>query len=383
MNKRPKGLLLLEDGRVFRGRLFGADVQSIGEVVFNTALTGYQEIITDPSYAGQIVVMTTPEIGNYGVNTEDHECERAWLSGFVCRNLSGIASNHRSTQTLDEFLRERNVPAIDGVDTRALTIHLRDNGAMRGVIAPWTDDTSELLERVKAAPTMEGQNLVKVVSDHDPYDLTVGYESSFSEDSVLSHGDGPALKCAAIDYGAKSNILRCLVQVGFQVRVFSSETSVDEILAWEPDCVFLSNGPGDPAALPENVETIKTLLAKRMPMFGICLGHQLLTWALGGKTFKLKFGHHAANHPVQDLSDGHVEVTSQNHGFATDPDSLPDDVEVTHMNLNDKTVSGMRHKDLPVFSVQYHPEASPGPHDSLHLFRRFYDMVAARQSTKA
>ena len=401
MKRRPPGILLLEDGRAFRGRLFGSMREGFGEVVFNTALSGYQEIITDPSYAGQIVTMTATQIGNYGINIEDDECTKPWLSGFVCRELSGIVSNFRSQRTLDDFLKAHDVPAIDGIDTRALTLHLRRQGAMRGVIAA-EQPVDKLLEKVKASPTMEGQDLVKVVSNHEPYDLNTGYDSAFAEDSVLGGlslkgtvpvfdtglqgqrssttgtvpkvGDSP-LKCAAIDYGAKKNILKCLVQVGFQVRVFSATATAEEILAWGPDAVFLSNGPGDPAALDYAIKEIKTLIERKLPIFGICLGHQLLTWALGGTTYKLKFGHHAANHPVKELETGKVEITSQNHGFASDPKSLPDDVEVTHVNQNDQTVSGLRHKSLPVFCVQYHPEASPGPHDSLHLFRRFYRMA--------
>lgn len=373
MKKRPPGILLLEDGRAFRGRLFGGRAKGFGEVVFNTALTGYQEIITDPSYAGQVVTMTATQIGNYGINTEDDEWEKPWLSGFVCRELSGIVSNQRSEKSLHEFLLDHDVPAIDGLDTRALTLHLRKHGAMRGVIAPDGDEKA-LLAEVLASPTMEGQDLVKVVSNRPAWDMDAGYQSEFAETSFLKPTGG-TLKCAAIDYGAKKNILRCLVQVGFQVRVFNATSTADEILAWGPDAVFLSNGPGDPAALDYAIAEIKKLIAKRLPIFGICLGHQLLTWAFGGRTYKLKFGHHAANHPVKELATGMVEITSQNHGFATDPASVPDDVEITHMNINDNTVSGIRHKKLPVFSVQYHPEASPGPHDSLHLFKRFKQMA--------
>ncbi len=374
MTKRTPGILLLEDGRAFRGRLFGSERKAFGEVVFHTGLTGYQEIITDPSYAGQIVTMTATQIGNYGTNAEDDECDKPWLSGFVCRELSGIVSNQRSLKSLHEFLLDHNVPAIDGLDTRALTLHLRRNGAMRGVIAPAAGEAA-LLAEVKASPTMEGQDLVKVVSNRPAWDMRAGYESEFAESSVLKPSP-PRLKCAAIDYGAKRNILRCLVQVGFDVRVFNATSTAAEILAWGPDAVFLSNGPGDPAVLGYAIDEIKKLVEKRLPIFGICLGHQLLTWAFGGRTFKMKFGHHAANHPVKELATGMVEITSQNHGFATDPKSLPADVEITHMNINDNTVSGIRHKTLPVFSVQYHPEASPGPHDSLHLFQRFKQMAA-------
>lgn len=389
MRKRAPGILLLEDGRAFGGRLFGSARKGFGEVVFNTAMTGYQEIITDPSYAGQIVTMTATQIGNYGINTEDNEWAKPWLSGFVCRELSGIVSNFRSQQSLHDFLYDHDVPAIDGLDTRALTLHLRRNGAMRGVIAP-AGDADKLLAEVKASPTMEGQDLVKVVSTREPWDMTAGYASEFAECTVLGGAQNaaglrraqpsrtaalPRLKCAAFDYGAKTNILRCLVQVGFDVRVFNATSTAEEIMAWGPDAVFLSNGPGDPAALGYAIAEIKKLFEARLPVFGICLGHQLLTWAFGGRTYKLKFGHHAANHPVKELATGQVEITSQNHGFATDPESLPPDVEVTHMNINDNTVSGIRHRELPVFGVQYHPEGSPGPHDSLHLFRRFHDMA--------
>jgi len=378
--KRPPGILLLEDGRAFGGRLFGAPSKGFGEVVFNTALTGYQEIITDPSYAGQIVTMTATQIGNYGINSEDDECDKPWLAGFVCRELSSMVSNFRSERSLDDYLRAHNVPGIDSLDTRALTRHLRTHGAMRGVIAP-EGDAAKLLAEVKASPTMEGQDLVKVVSNHAPYDMKEGYASAFAETSVLKQQQ-PRMKCAAIDYGAKKNILRCLVQVGFEVRVFNATVTAKEVLDWGPDAVFLSNGPGDPAALDYAIKTVKGLIDDGLPIFGICLGHQLLTWAMGGTTYKLKFGHHAANHPVKELATGMVEITSQNHGFASDPKSLPADVEVTHLNINDGTVSGIRNKHKPIFSVQYHPEASPGPHDSLHLFSRFHKMAAESLARK-
>lgn len=374
MRKRPSGVLLLEDGTPFQGRLFGAPKKGFGEVVFNTALTGYQEVLSDPSYAGQIVVMTAAQVGNYGITPEDNECERLWLSGFVIRELSGITSSHRSERSLNDFLEASGIPAIDDLDTRALTLHLRNHGAMRGVIAPM-GDIKRLRDEVLASPKMEGLDLVKEVSCAKAYDFNVGYESEFADKLALPPFSGKRIRCAAIDYGAKKNILRCLVQAGFSVRVFPARASLGEILAWNPEAAFLSNGPGDPAALPHEISVVKGLIARRLPIFGICLGHQLLTWAMGGKTYKLKFGHHAANHPVKELATGKVEITSQNHGFATDPASLPDDVEVTHLNINDNTVSGIRHKTLPVFGVQYHPEASPGPHDSLHLFKRFYAMA--------
>lgn len=375
MKKRNPGILLLEDGRSFKGRLFGAENKNFGEVVFNTALTGYQEVVTDPSYAGQIVTMTAAQIGNYGVNLEDDEAQKPWLSGLVIRELSSIVSNCRSERTLDDFLRAHGVPGIDDLDTRALTLHLRTHGAMRGVIAPATGDIERLLDEVLASPKMEGLDLVKQVSAAKAHDFHAGYESEFADKLELVSRPERQIKCAAIDYGAKRNILRGLVQAGFSVRVFPARATADEIFGWGPEAVFLSNGPGDPAALPHEIGVVKALIARKLPIFGICLGNQLLTWALGGKTYKLKFGHHAANHPVKELATGKVEITSQNHGFATDPKSLPPEVEVTHLNINDNTVSGIRHKTLPVFGVQYHPEASPGPHDSLHLFRRFYAMA--------
>ena len=376
MRKRPAGVLLLEDGTAFTGRLFGAPKKGFGEVVFNTALTGYQEVLTDPSYAGQIVCMTAAQVGNYGITPEDNECEKLWLAGFVIRELSGITSSHRSERSLNDFLEASGVAGIDDLDTRALTLHLRQHGAMRGVIAA-AQDLKRLRDEVLASPKMEGLDLVKEVSCAKAFDFDAAYESEFADKLNLPPFSGRGIRCAAIDYGAKKNILRCLVQAGFKVRVFPARASLEEILAWKPEAAFLSNGPGDPAALPHEIGVVKGLIARKLPIFGICLGHQLLTWAMGGKTYKLKFGHHAANHPVQELATGKVEITSQNHGFATDPKSLPGDVEVTHMNINDNTVSGIRHKNLPVFGVQYHPEASPGPHDSLHLFKRFHDMAEA------
>lgn len=381
MRKRPAGILLLEDGRAFKGRLFGAMNPGFGEVVFNTAMSGYQEVVSDPSYAGQIVVMTAAQVGNYGINPEDNECNKLWLSGFVIRELSGMPSNFRSERTLDDFMEANRVPGIDGLDTRALTLHLRKYGAMRGVISR-EGDAGKLLEEVLKSPKMEGLDLVKRVSCDKAHDFKSGYESDFADKLNLATPPARRIRCAAIDYGAKSNILRCLVQAGFEVRVFPARAPLDEVMAWRPEAAFLSNGPGDPAALPHEISVVKGLIARRIPTFGICLGHQLLTWAMGGKTYKLKFGHHAANHPVKELVTGKVEITSQNHGFATDPQSLPADVEVTHLNINDNTVSGIRHKTLPVFGVQYHPEASPGPHDSLHLFGRFYRMAEESLATR-
>lgn len=370
------GRIVLENGFSLDGQLFGATpANSVGEVVFNTAMTGYQEIITDPSYAGQIVVMTYPLIGNYGTNEEDNERERVHMRGLVVRELSAITSNFRSHRPLAELLRISGVAGIQGVDTRALTRVIRDTGAMRGAIASAAESVESVVKRLKASPGLSDIDFVKQVTLAETREWSEGYTSAFAEDTFLKHAGAKRFKCAAIDYGAKSNILRCLVQAGFDVRVFPCTATADEILATNPDCAFLSNGPGDPAILDYAISTVKGLISAKLPIFGICLGHQLLTWALGGKTFKLKFGHHGANHPVKDLTTDTIEITSQNHGFATDPESLPADVEVTHINLNDQVVSGLRWKNGPVFSVQFHPEASPGPHDSLHLFNRFYQMV--------
>ena len=371
-----EGKLILEDGFEASGQLFGAgNNMLVGEVVFNTAMTGYQEIITDPSYAGQMVVMTYPLIGNYGVTVEDNEREIVYMRGLIVRELSSISSNFRASGPLDELLRNSNVVGLAGVDTRAITRHIRKSGAMKGAIVPLESAKEDVLQQIKSDPGLEGQDFVKQVTLAECSDWTDGYSSEFAEEAHLNSLPDTTYKCAAIDYGAKSNILRCLVQAGFKVKVFPATATTEEVLADSPDCVFLSNGPGDPAVLDYCVSTVEGLLEKRVPTFGICLGHQLLTRALGGTTYKLKFGHHGANHPVKDLIADRVEITSQNHGYATDPESVPEDVEVTHINLNDQVVSGIRSKSGPAFSVQFHPEASPGPHDSLHLFKRFYEMV--------
>jgi carbamoyl-phosphate synthase small subunit len=372
--------LALEDGTVVRGRAFGARIVDEGgggggEVVFNTALTGYEEVVTDPSYRGQIVVMTAPEIGNTGWNREDLESARPWLSGFVVRELSPVVSNWRSETTLGAVLAEAGVPGIEGVDTRMLTQKLRDQGAMRGLIsAAPVDKLSDaaLVERVRRAPGLEGRDLVREVTSL----------ASFTwDEGSWHHAQDPVARrprdkhVVAYDFGMKRNILRMLVDSGCRVTVVPATTSATDVLALRPDGVFLSNGPGDPAAVTYAAEACRAIVAKKVPLFGICLGHQILGLALGGATYKLKFGHHGANCPVMDLSTRKVEITSQNHGFAVDVDSLRGKAELTHVNLNDSTVEGMRLGDRPAFSVQYHPEASPGPHDASYLFDRFMALI--------
>jgi carbamoyl-phosphate synthase small subunit len=369
--------LVLEDGTVVRGRPFGARPRSedagAGEVVFNTALTGYEEVVTDPSYRGQIVVMTAPEIGNTGWNAEDLESTRPWLSGFVVRELSPVVSNWRSQSTLHDVLEKAGVPGIEGVDTRMLTQKLRDQGAMRGLII--TDDRlsdAAVVDYVRKTPGLEGRDLVREVTS----------PSTFAwEEGSWHHAQDPAKRrprdkhVVAYDFGMKRNILRMLVDAGCRVTVVPATTPAADVLALEPDGVFLSNGPGDPAAVTYAAEACRAIVAKKVPLFGICLGHQILGLALGGATYKLKFGHHGANCPVMDLSTRKVEITSQNHGFAVDVDSLRGKAELTHVNLNDNTVEGMRLGDRPAFSVQYHPEASPGPHDASYLFDRFMALI--------
>ncbi len=371
--------LVLEDGRVFRGKAFGAVRDAPGEVVFNTAMTGYQEILTDPSYAGQIVVMTYPLIGNYGVTPEDAESRGVWPEGFVVREYSDLFSNWRGRQDLVLYLREHRVAGITGVDTRALTRHIRSAGAMRGIIS--TDpDTDRLLEAVRASPEMSGRDLVHDVTVaeaygwHEPTPIPFGIHDETLAHEAVPAGEPPLpageLRVVVMDYGVKYNILRRLVDVGGTVTVVPADTSADEVLALQPHGVVFSNGPGDPAALPGIVETAGHL-ARAVPCFGICLGHQILGQAFGYRTFKLAFGHHGANHPVRRLDTGRVEITSQNHGFAVDLASGGSGLVETHLNLNDGTNEGFRHAELPVFAVQYHPEASPGPRDAAYLFREF------------
>ena len=369
-------ILALEDGTWFQGVSAGAPGHTEGEVVFNTSMTGYQEVLTDPSYAGQIVTMTAPQIGNYGVAGADQESAKPQVAGFVMRDPSPVSSNWRAQGTLKDYLTRHNIVAIGDVDTRALTKKLRSAGVMRGVIGTGAVDADALVERARGITHMEGSDLVKDVTCSAPYD----FESSLAETVTdASFGVPPLrrakrpLRVAAYDYGIKLNILRRLAAHGCQVRVFPASTPAAELLAWNPDGIFLSNGPGDPAAVTYAIKNIKEIAKTDVPTFGICLGHQLMGLALGADTYKLKFGHRGGNHPVKKLDSGAVEITSQNHGFAVDPDSLPSNVKVTHLNLYDGTVEGLRHTGKPMFSVQYHPEASPGPHDADYLFQEFLD----------
>ena len=363
------GLLVLGNGATFRGRLFGAQRPASGEVIFNTAMTGYQEVLTDPSYSGQIVTMTYPHIGNYGVNAEDAESLGVHVSGFIVKEFSAVASNWRASDSLDGYLKQAQVTVLEGIDTRALVIALRERGALPGLIVPAEGADLETLKRQAAGlPGMVGQNLAKVVSVKEPYLWQEG----------AAAGTKPRFRVAAYDYGIKFNILRSLAARGVEVKVVPYDYPAGRILADKFDGVFLSNGPGDPEPVGEAIANVKALLG-RVPIFGICLGHQILGIALGGETYKLKFGHHGANHPVQQLASGAVEITSQNHGFAVREESLPQDVRVTHRSLNDKTVEGIESTRYPAYSVQYHPEASPGPHDASYLFDRFIRMMEGRK----
>jgi carbamoyl-phosphate synthase small subunit len=370
-------VLALENGSWWHGKSAGALGEAGGEVVFNTSMTGYQEVLTDPSYAGQIVTMTCPEIGNYGVADEDIESRGAQVAGFIVRSESPMASNWRADGTLGEYLETNGIVAISDIDTRALTRLLRSAGVMRGVIATGRPDPAELVARARELPRMEGADLVRGVTCPEPFDYvpTGGDEGFVVAPERLATRP---LRIAAYDFGMKWNILRRFAAYGCQVRVFPASTPASDLLATGPDGVFLSNGPGDPAALDYAVANARELVTSDLPVFGICLGHQILGLAMGARTFKLKFGHRGANHPVKDLRTSRVEITSQNHGFAVDPDALPHDVEVTHLNLYDGTIEGLRHTSRPVFCVQYHPEASPGPHDADYLFARFLEEMERR-----
>jgi carbamoyl-phosphate synthase small subunit len=377
MAPRPnrEAVLALADGRIFRGRAFGAEGEAVGEVVFNTAMTGYQEVLTDPSYRGQLVCMTYPEIGNVGVNREDIESRRVYVEGFIVKECCERPSNWRAEISLHEYLAQAGIVGIEGIDTRALVRHIRTHGAQEAVLSSIDLDPASLVRKAKASPGLVGHDLVKEVSCSEAYDWELSdWELGHGYRAMSREALRDAPRIVALDYGIKLNILRRLVATGFRVRVLPATSTAAEILAENPDGVFLSNGPGDPAALQYASEAVAGVLGKK-PIFGICLGHQILGHALGGKTYKLDFGHHGANHPVVDLRTQRVEITSQNHGFAVDTDSVKGKAELSHLNLNDRTVEGMRGQSVPFFSVQYHPEASPGPHDSSYLFRRFKKMV--------
>ena len=367
-------ILALEDGTVFEGKSFGAPKDSLGEVVFNTAITGYQEIFTDPSYSGQIVVLTNPQIGNYGANKYDEEAPHPYIEGLIVREFSSIASNWRSEERAEQFLSENGIPVAAEIDTRALVRHLRSRGVMRGVLSPAGGDSKELVERARQSPSMTGLDLATRVSTKASYGWDKAVDACSPSEPV---GRAVESWChvVAYDFGIKRNILRRLVHVGARVTVVPAQTSAEDVLALRPDGVFLSNGPGDPEPLQHQAQQVRKLIGKK-PVFGICLGHQILGLALGGKTYKLKFGHRGANHPVLNRVTQRVEITSHNHGFAVDPDSLnQNDVEITHVNLNDQTLEGFRHRNEPVLCVQYHPEAAPGPHDSHYLFDDFMKLI--------
>ena len=370
-------ILALEDGTVFEGRSFGAPAERSGEVVFNTALTGYQEVFTDPSYTGQIVVLTNPQIGNYGTNADDNEAQRPYIEGLAVREFSSVASNWRSDTGAGGFLHQHGIPVISGLDTRALVRHLRTRGVMRGVLSATETDPRLLVEKARAIPTMTGLDLASRVTTKQRYAWSAPVDAC-SPSERLSAPAEPKYHVVAYDFGIKRNILRRLVQVGCRVTVVPALTTADEVLALKPDGIFLSNGPGDPEPLHAEVANIRQLIGKK-PIFGICLGHQLLGLAAGGKTYKLKFGHRGANHPVRNELTRRVEITSHNHGFAVDPDSFnQSDVEITHVNLNDQTLEGFRLRHHPVFCVQYHPEAAPGPHDSHYLFDEFVKLMSQK-----
>lgn len=369
-----EAILALEDGRIFRGRAFGSVGEVVGEIVFNTSMTGYQELLTDPSYHGQIVAMTCPEVGNYGTNIMDQESEGAHVEGFVVREISVMPSSWRATQSLPQFLRERGIPGVSEIDTRALTRHIRSRGAMRAILSSVDRSEESLIARARKAPQLHDHDLVADVTCKDAFDWR---EPRLARWQTAVDPCRERMRCVAFDFGIKRNILRLLHEHGFDVTVVPAAMSSGDVLALRPDVLFLSNGPGDPTVPAYAIRTVKELIGK-LPLFGICLGHQIAALALGGRTFKLKFGHRGANHPVKDLRSGRVAITSQNHGYAVDPESLPSDVQVTHINLNDQTCEGYFSEERRIFAVQYHPESSPGPHDSVGLFDEFRAMVSGK-----
>lgn len=375
MKSNQKAILALEDGTVWEGTSFGFPGEKTGELVFNTSMTGYQEILTDPSYKGQIVIMTYPLIGNYGINEADIESQDPKVEGFVIKENSSLFSNWRADRSLSDYLIEHRIMGVEGIDTRAITKHIRIRGAMKAILSTQDFNQDRLIEKAKASPGLIGRDLVKEVTCDKPYQWT-----ETSKDQSLSHHSPPStfhprFRVVVMDFGVKFNILRSLRDWNCEVMVLPASASLETILSYQPDGILLSNGPGDPEGVPYAIETIRKLLGKK-PIFGICLGHQLLGLAMGGRTFKLKFGHRGANQPVKDFATGKVFITSQNHGFCVDIQSLPqEEVELTQINLNDQTLEGMKHKKLPIFSVQYHPEASPGPHDTKYLFGEFVKMM--------
>lgn len=383
INDRPTAKLVLENGQIYTGRAFGAiESEALGEVVFNTSITGYQEVLTDPSYYGQIVTFTYPHQGNVGTNHFDFESSRAWAAGMIVREMSRIPSNWRSEMSLEEWLRRQGVLGIEGIDTRMLVRTLREQGAMRGIISAIEPDERKLLERARQIPGMKGSDLTKFVTTKEPYEWESCDKSGYLLDPIVSPDGSRPFHVVVIDFGVKHNILERLAAYGCRLTVVPASTTPQKILALDPDGIFLSNGPGDPDAVEYAIENLKQLIGRK-PIFGICLGHQLLALALGGRTYKLKFGHRGANHPVQQTVSGANEITSQNHGFAVDLDSMANlPIELTHVNLNDRTVEGFRHREYPLFCVQYHPEAGPGPHDADYLFRQFIDMMSEQHQTK-
>jgi carbamoyl-phosphate synthase small subunit len=375
MRQNQKAILALEDGTVFEGRSFGFSGEKSGELVFNTSMTGYQEILTDPSYKGQIVIMTYPLIGNYGINDEDVESQSPKVEGFIIKENCSIFSNWRGDKSLSDYLIRHRIMGVEGMDTRALTKHIRMAGAMKAFLSTEDHSRERLIEKARSSPGLIGRDLVKEVSCETSYEWTMTNPSQFSKSDPLPSTFHMRPKVVVLDFGVKSNILRSLREWHCDVVVLPASCTAETVLSYHPDGILLSNGPGDPEGVPYAIDTVRQLMGKK-PIFGICLGHQLLGLAFGGRTFKLKFGHRGANQPVKDLKTGRVMITSQNHGFCVDPESLnPNEVEITQMNLNDRTLEGMRHKSLPIFSVQYHPEASPGPHDTQNLFGEFVKMM--------